>query len=145
MLTLSIQQPWAWAIVNGHKDIENRSWPTAVRGLVLVHAGKRVDKDGFDDIEMISGIKVPADLPVGGIVGVVRIVDCVNAHASRWFFGEWGFVLSEGRPLPFVPYRGQLGFFEVDYQGAQKDMEDRQANIQQPQPKSTAGQVEMEL
>lgn len=23
--TLTIRQPWAWLIVNGHKDIENRS------------------------------------------------------------------------------------------------------------------------
>ncbi|WP_229215634.1 ASCH domain-containing protein [Duganella sp. CY15W] len=40
MKALSIRQPWAWLIVNGYKDIENRSWSTNVRGKVLVHASK---------------------------------------------------------------------------------------------------------
>ncbi len=37
---LSIRQPWAWLIVNGYKDIENRTWSTRFRGKVLIHAGK---------------------------------------------------------------------------------------------------------
>ena len=39
---LSIRQPWAWLIVNGYKDIENRDWPTKFRGRMLVHAPRRV-------------------------------------------------------------------------------------------------------
>jgi hypothetical protein len=35
---LSIRQPWAWLIANGHKDIENRSWNTNYRGAFLIHA-----------------------------------------------------------------------------------------------------------
>ncbi|WP_234838619.1 ASCH domain-containing protein [Sinorhizobium meliloti] len=42
-LAISIMQPWAWLIVNGHKDIENRDWPTKSRGPVAIHAGKKVD------------------------------------------------------------------------------------------------------
>jgi hypothetical protein len=40
MLALSIKQPWSWLIVFGHKDIENRSWPTRYRGRFLIHAGR---------------------------------------------------------------------------------------------------------
>jgi hypothetical protein len=40
MKALSIRQPWAWLIVNGYKDIENRSWATKFRGPVLIHAAK---------------------------------------------------------------------------------------------------------
>lgn len=40
MLALSIRQPWAWLIINGGKDIENRDWPTKFRSRILVHAGK---------------------------------------------------------------------------------------------------------
>ena len=40
---LSIQQPWAWLIVNGHKDIENRDWRTNFRGPVAIHAGKKIE------------------------------------------------------------------------------------------------------
>jgi len=32
MKALSILQPWAWLVVNGHKDIENRTWGTGFRG-----------------------------------------------------------------------------------------------------------------
>ena len=28
MKVLVVRQPWAWLIVNGFKDIENRSWNT---------------------------------------------------------------------------------------------------------------------
>ena len=33
MKALSVKQPWAWAIFHG-KDVENRDWPTNVRGPV---------------------------------------------------------------------------------------------------------------
>src|SRR5438045_8559495 len=39
MKALSIRQPWAWLIVNGHKPVENRSWSTKYTGKLLIHAG----------------------------------------------------------------------------------------------------------
>jgi hypothetical protein len=36
---ISIRQPWAWLIVNGYKDVENRIWAANVRGRVLIHVG----------------------------------------------------------------------------------------------------------
>ena len=39
MKVLSVRQPWAWLIVNGHKDIENREWETNLRGRVWIHTG----------------------------------------------------------------------------------------------------------
>ena len=49
----------------------------------------------------------------GGIIGSVEIVDCVTESESPWFFGRYGYVLRDPRPLPFAPWRGQLGFFDV--------------------------------
>ena len=128
MKALSIMQPWAWLIVNGHKDVENRTWKPwnpdlKFRGRFLVHAGKKIDggKRDYDDFrEHIldrHGVNLPhiGDLQLGGIVGMAEIVDCVKAHDSRWFFGEYGFVISRARTLPFMPYKGQLGFFDVQY------------------------------
>ena len=43
----------------------------------------------------------------------MEIVDCVSASASPWFVGEFGFVLRDPQPLPFTPWKGQLGFFDV--------------------------------
>lgn len=109
MIALSIKQPWAWLIVNGYKDIENRSWPTRFRGRVLIHAGKR--HDGSPNEWDWPHIQRPDHLDYGGIVGEAEIVDCVQQHASEWFQGEYGFVIRNARPLPFQACRGQLGFF----------------------------------
>jgi hypothetical protein len=47
-VALSVRQPWAWAIVSGYKDVENRSWPTNYRGTLFIHAGQRLDRAGLD-------------------------------------------------------------------------------------------------
>ena len=130
MKALSIMQPWAWLIVNGHKDIENRQWQPSnpglrFRGKFLVHAGKNIDggKRGYpyfcEDILEDHGIMLPKieDLKLGGIVGMSEIVDVVKEHPSRWFMGMGctGLVLGRSRTLPFMPCKGQLGFFDVTY------------------------------
>lgn len=121
MKALSIMQPWAWLIVEGHKDIENRDWRPSnpglrFRGRVLIHCGKKMDpayENGQDwdwpDIER------PCDFDMGGIVGDAEIIDCVTASSSRWFCGPYAFVIRNARPLPFRPCVGALGFFEPDY------------------------------
>jgi hypothetical protein len=110
-MALSIRQPWAWLIVNGHKDIENRSWSTPYRGRVLIHAGKKLDYDYHPNF--FPGITIPKPLDLGGIVGEAYITDCLTSSNSEWFEGEFGFVMRDAKPLPFIPYRGRLGFFEV--------------------------------
>jgi hypothetical protein len=52
--------------------------------------------------------------PRGGIVGVAEIVDCVSSSTSPWFVGEYGFLIRNARPLPYVPCRGALGFFRPE-------------------------------
>jgi hypothetical protein len=113
---LSIMQPWSWLIVAGHKDIENRDWPTRFRGPVMIHAGKRMD-EGYSDAQEWDwpDIELPCDFDMGGIVGEAEIVDCVTASRSRWFCGRYGFVIRNAKPLPFRPCRGMLGFFTPDF------------------------------
>jgi hypothetical protein len=141
MKALAIRQPYAWLVVHGIKDVENRSWPTRYRGRFFIHASKAIDQD---DVRLVNeklaprGIALPAELPRGGIVGIVTLVDCVQRIdipwwrrllcrvigperisgcrqpvASEWFEGPYGFVLRDARPLPFIPWRGQQSFFNV--------------------------------
>lgn len=133
-LALSIRQPWAWLIVRPDltdpqarstaaaagqiKDIENRTWPTKLRGRIFVHAAKTYPRGEHDDMAdwMADefGIALPPyeDIPTGGIVGAVDIVDCVRDHPSRWKMPDgFGFVLANSEPLPFRPLRGALNFF----------------------------------
>lgn len=124
MLALSIRQPWAWLILNAGKDVENREWPTRVRGRVLIHAAKGMTFDewghawDFAQGSLASAKALRAGVTFdtierGGIVGSVEIVDCVQRSESRWFVGRYGFVLRDPKPLPFLPWKGRLGFFEV--------------------------------
>lgn len=116
MKALSIRQPWAWLIVMGHKDIENRTWPTSFRGEFLIHAGKAFDHAGYQWVmsEMGVALPEPARFERGGIVGSAEITDCVTQHDSRWFSGPFGFVIINGRARRFRPLSGKLGFFEVE-------------------------------
>lgn len=120
MIALSIRQPWASLILKAGKDIENRSWPTNVRGRILIHAAKGCTRDELEDAlefaEEACGTRYSVDLKTiarGGIIGSVEIVDCVSKSDSPWFVGPYGFVLRDPRPLPFIPFNGRLGFFDV--------------------------------
>ncbi|MGE3757362.1 MAG: ASCH domain-containing protein [Pseudobdellovibrionaceae bacterium] len=114
MKVLSIRQPWAWLIVNGIKDIENRNWRTHFRGPFFVHASRKVDLEAVKSVTD-AGYKLPEKFDVGGIVGAAEIVKCVRHHESPWFQGTFGFVLKNQRPLPFYPCAGKLSFFKVEF------------------------------
>ena len=124
MKALSVRQPWAWLIVNGHKDIENRNWPTKFRGPILIHASKFMTAESYCDCaEFLAQIgKVVPNFPsfrklqsqLGGIVGQAEIIGCVPASSSPWFVGEFGFVLRNQKVLPFQPCKGKLGFFRAE-------------------------------
>lgn len=103
---LSIKQPYPHNIFYNEKDVENRDWPTKGRGWFIVHAGVSKTELDMDDPE-------EAAMPRGGVVGMARIVDCVQQMESRWFFGRYGFVLRDAFPLSLIPCRGQLGFFNL--------------------------------
>jgi hypothetical protein len=118
---LSIRQPWAWLIVHGYKDVENRTWSTPYRGRFLIHAGLVMTRREYIEacafvarIAPDISLPAPARLKRGGIVGEAEIVDCVARHVghrSPWFVGDYGFVMRNARPVEFVPCKGALGFF----------------------------------
>jgi hypothetical protein len=123
MKALSIRQPWAWLIVNGHKDIENRSWPTRFRGPLLIHAAKGMTRAEYEDAASLcskAAVALPAfdELERGGIVGQAIVTGCIDDSPSLWFFGKYGFELANAMRLPFMPCKGRLGFFDIDYEEA---------------------------
>ncbi len=69
------------------------------------------------DIPIVLRVKrdVDAGYTFGGIIGKTVITDCVTESQSPWFFGTYGFVLKNSQELPFMPCKGKLSFFEVDY------------------------------
>lgn len=113
---LSIRQPWAWLVANGHKRVENRTWPTEHRGDTLIHAGKLFDTEGHQWVlRSFPHLRdvMPQQFDLGGVVGIGQVVNCVDRSSDPWFVGPYGFVFLNPRPLRFVPVRGELGFFRV--------------------------------
>jgi hypothetical protein len=123
LLALSIRQPWAHAIVQGWKPVENRVWHTKMRGSICIHASRYHKASWLDDIDGYTNllaergidapIPTPEDLTFGAIVGTAEIIDCVTDHPSEWFAGPHAMVLTNARPLAKpIPVIGMLGFFE---------------------------------
>lgn len=99
MKAITVQQPYAWAILHGGKTVENRSRSVNYRGPVAIHAGTRWSDRGARDRRVMeaatdahrhgypapepgqaSGVLLPNGLPMGKLIGVVDIIDC---HPAR--------------------------------------------------------------
>lgn len=74
---LSVRQPWAWAIARGHKPVENRSWTTAYRGPLLIHASMRIDLDACES-PLIRDAGWHPDDPVAAIGAIIAVVDLMT-------------------------------------------------------------------
>jgi len=116
MKAISIRQPWAWLIVNGHKDVINCHWQTAYRGPLLIHAAKNPDLQYETIQKYYDHIIIPPKNCVdhGGIVGCVELTDCVQSYSSIWFSGPFGLVVRNPQIWPFLPWPGRTGLFEID-------------------------------
>jgi hypothetical protein len=134
MKCLTICQPYAHLIVTPQaelprfifqKRVENRTWSTRYRGLLLIHAGlsKRWLNSFPHHFEALI---------YGAIVGVVALVDCVEVNslgdprraedAQRYPWlethqhteGPCAWVLNDARRFQRpIPYRGAQGLFDV--------------------------------
>jgi hypothetical protein len=107
----------AWAIVMGYKDVENRTRHTSHRGPLLIHAGQRLDPLGFQMLwELGLHRKVPYDLPRGALVGLIRVLDCIDNSTSPWAIrGSRHWILREAKHFKTpLPCRGAQGFFFPD-------------------------------
>lgn len=111
-IALSIKQPWAHLIISGAKPVENRTWTTAYRGLLYIHAAKRWRGSDCDLVHKVHGVRVDfGALRFGGIIGMVELYDIVTHDASHWFYGPYGWKLRNPQPLPFLPLRGHQNIF----------------------------------
>ena len=123
MKALSFRQPWAELILGGRKTMDLRTYGTAYRGPLAIHASKIVEQDACRLHDLDSNT-----LPTGGVVGVVQLVDILplsemeyegrkDEHLAgrRYRRGMHGWVLARPNRLPqVIPFRGRQGIFTVD-------------------------------
>lgn len=121
MLAISIRPVWAWAIVHGGKDVENRRHRTRFRGRFLVHASLILTHSDYEKaVTIMRAAGEDAILPradefaAGGFIGSVELVDVSDCCDSVWHApGGFGWILRNPRPMNFFPYRGRRNWFHV--------------------------------
>ncbi len=129
MKALSLTQPWASAILLGHKQIETRSWKTSYRGRIAIHASKRFPKYARDFAATERALeRIPIRLPLGAIIGFATIKDvrpagevekeisAIERLYGDYSPGRWAWILSEIETLPddkILPCKGSLGLWEA--------------------------------
>lgn len=139
MRALTVQQPWAWAIVHGGKDVENRTQAWSYRGPLAIHAGARISERGLRTVPGIAAAEQLVDpdlvreemagaLVTGAVIGVVDLVDvhtAVDQCCESWWaetsYDEHGghtrrdvvhLVLERPRALAQpIPCKGRLGLW----------------------------------
>lgn len=123
MKCLSISQPFADLIVSGKKTIELRKWNTNFRGEFLIHAPIKIR------IEDCKRLKITKKLVTGVIIGKADLYDVKKYNSSKevkndqkFHFASknfqdktFGFKIKNVKPLRIpIPWKGQLGFFDVE-------------------------------
>jgi len=123
MKALSVKQPWVWAIANGFKPIETRTWATRYRGELLLVASKTPDQTMLDYLTKQFGDVLLKELEYSKAIVVVRLVDCrpmtkadESAAMCNIYKGAYSWVLKDIQKIEPFPVKGQLGLYEVDYE-----------------------------
>lgn len=137
MRVMTVRQPFAWAIIHGGKDVENRSRNVAgdYRGAVAIHAGLTDAVTDYDiDESALSVLRAWREWwrrtgePGGQRGHIIGVVDLVSVHHAETCFGNpsgpcspWSqpgalhIVLANPEPLPEpIPARGRLGLWRPD-------------------------------
>jgi hypothetical protein len=129
MKAISLWQPWATAMALGIKRNETRSWPTAVRGDIVICSAKR--RARHEDL-LIHPAFLSSDLLYGCALCIVELYDCVPSAAFHGatpisisqmeadlgdypLIGRWVWLTRNVRRLPgTIPIVGRQGFFNVE-------------------------------
>ena len=124
MKAITIKQPWAFLIVHGIKDIENRTWACPWKYIghrVLIHASEKpvemrnpnsvFTKAQWNSlpIEFQRKIICAEGIVNSAIIGSVEIIGCSINPPSKW------------APEP-IPAKGKLSFWEYPNINSEDDI-----------------------
>lgn len=119
-MAISVRQPWASLIVCGLKNVELRTWATDYKGLLYIHAAKRLDEHAI----LRFMIEEP---PRGCLIGTVELVEVEKLTIPRWnelasqhldngpyASGLYAWHLANPRQMTeTIPYTGVRGLFPI--------------------------------
>src|SRR5262245_17433521 len=90
MKCLSLHQPWATLIVKGLVEHDVRSWRSAHRGLLAIHASQKLTKRALElcrrpelcALLEQAGYASAFELPRAGVIGVAHLIDILDRETS---------------------------------------------------------------
>lgn len=130
MKAITVRQPYAWAIANGGKTVENRGSGTEYQGPILIHAGRAWSREGGGDRRVLAAFRKflaphqrqdaidpavhPDRFEFGAVIAVADLdhvhlvarMGCCPPWGERWHAGPRStrravhLVLTNVRPLP---------------------------------------------
>jgi hypothetical protein len=135
---ITLTQPWATLMALGAKRVETRSWPTAYRGPLAIHAGKNLKPVGglpglrwlcatpvFERTLAAHRLGVEL-LPLGAVIAVGELVDVKPVEEIRggldedelafgdYSNGRYGWIFERLRPTAAeIHVRGALGLWPL--------------------------------
>jgi hypothetical protein len=139
---VSVTQPWATLLAHpdparrrvAFKEFETRSWYTAHRGWLGIHAAAKLpewaraiaQEEPFASALSSAGYTHPDELPLGALVGGARLTECLpTAHPrldqitdiEREFGdfteGRWAWRFADPRPFTPRPLSGALKLWRI--------------------------------
>lgn len=127
MKALTICQPYAGAILDGRKRVENRSWKTKYRGELIIHAGK--SQQWLKSWDAKQDGPLPEPMAYGAVVGIATLADCCDLRDAFYFTpdqlwiiehhhasGPICWVLENVRKLETpIPWVGKQGLWNGSY------------------------------
>lgn len=128
---ITIKQPWATLIVEGNKNVENRTWQTKYRGELYIHSSKNSfdffcldflkenDYLLYQYIMIYFGIKnnkITRHINMfGSIIGKTNLYDIVDNSDSKWAMGNsYHWLLKDSQKIEPIPCKGKLNIWEID-------------------------------
>lgn len=105
MKAISIRQPWAWAIVNAGKRVENRDWTDKRKNVrdaqrlieegetFLIHTGAQFEHQGQHYLVSLSqqgilplGLRIPETRSYrqGGFVATAKLIGLIHARETQY-------------------------------------------------------------
>lgn len=122
MPCITLKQPWATLVAIGAKQVETRSWGTALRGPIAIHASKRWERmdielcfiEPFKSALLAAGYGAPNALPLGQVIAVAELVGCSQIQIDR----KQVFLLNDGGGVvPVSETERHFGWFASDRYG----------------------------
>jgi hypothetical protein len=126
LTALSFWQPYAWLIVNGHAEVDSRTWAPPEKRIgqrIAIHASKRkvtrAELEEFLASMKALGIKdyprSSDEFDYGKLVGSVVIAGVTKKSKSYWAAaGYFHWLLESPKRFKPVPFKGQRGWFTVE-------------------------------